>query len=230
MEVITLTLGPVSNSYLVRGEKGSVLVDCGCYVELADYQKEFAAKSIDPSEVKLIVLTHGHFDHAGSSDVARELTKAPVAAHKKALGFIKEGTFPPYKARNQHGQMFIDQIANPAPVDKPEPFEVDYVLDDSEFDLSPFGVDGKVIYTPGHTDSSVTVVLASKEAIVGDNIIADGFDNGKCVLGLICQDREAMLASTKGLLDRGVEKYYSGHGGPFTKEEVLDAYQRASKE
>ena len=79
-------------------------------------------------------------------------------------------------------------------------------------------------------DAEVTVVLASKEAIVGDNIIADGFDNGKCVLGLICQDREAMLASTKGLLDRGVEKYYSGHGGPFTKEEVLDAYQRASKE
>lgn len=214
MEIITLALGPVSNSYLVRGEKGSVLVDCGCYVEMEDYQKEFASKQVDPNEVKLIVITHGHFDHAGSSDVARNLTKAPVAAHKNALGFIKEGTFPAYKARNEHGQMFIDQIANPAPVDKPE----------------PFGVSGKVVYTPGHTDSSVTVVLDSKEAILTDNIIADGFDNGKCVLGLICQDREAMLTSTKGLLDSGVEKYYSGHGGPFTKEEVFDAYQRATLE
>ena len=197
---------------------------------MEDYQKEFASKQVDPNEVKLIVITHGHFDHAGSSDVARSLTKAPVAAHKNALGFIKEGTFPAYKARNEHGQMFIDQIANPAPVDKPEPFDVDYVLDDSDFDLTPFGVSGKVVYTPAHTDSSVTIVLDSKEAILADNIIADGFDNGKCVLGLICQDREAMLTSTKGLLDSGVEKYYSGHGGPFTKEEVFDAYQRATLE
>ncbi|MGN1399141.1 MAG: MBL fold metallo-hydrolase [Erysipelotrichaceae bacterium] len=230
MEIITLALGPVSNSYLVRGEKGSVLVDCGCYVEMEDYEKEFANKSVDPSEVKLVVITHGHFDHAGSSDVAKKYTKAPVAAHKNALGFIKEGTFPAYTPRNEHGQMFIDQIANPAPVDKPEPFEVDYVLDDSDFDLTPFGVDGKVIYTPGHTDSSVTVVLADKKAIVGDNIIADGFDNGKCVLGLICQDREGMLTSTKRLLDEGVETFYSGHGGPFTKEEVQQAYLTATQE
>ena len=90
-----------------------------------------------------------------------------------------------------------------------------------------FGADMKVeIYN----DGPVTIVLDSKEAILADNIIADGFDNGKCVLGLICQDREAMLTSTKGLLDSGVEKYYSGHGGPFTKEEVFDAYQRATLE
>ncbi len=40
-----------------------------------------------------------------------------------------------------------------------------------EFDLSSYGINGKLIHTPGHTNSSISVVLNNGDAIVGDMIV-----------------------------------------------------------
>jgi glyoxylase-like metal-dependent hydrolase (beta-lactamase superfamily II) len=45
--------------------------------------------------------------------------------------------------------------------------KVDYVLGDKEFPLDEFGTDGKILYTPGHTPGSVSVLLQTGEAFVG---------------------------------------------------------------
>ncbi|MFD6888221.1 MBL fold metallo-hydrolase [Streptomyces sp. NPDC059957] len=46
---------------------------------------------MDPCEVSLIVITHGHIDHFGSAAELRRLTGAPVAGHIADLGPYRSG-------------------------------------------------------------------------------------------------------------------------------------------
>ena len=45
---------------------------------------------------------------------------------------------------------------------------VDVVVPDDGLSLEPCGVRGQVLHTPGHTPGSVSIVLDSGDAIVGD--------------------------------------------------------------
>ena len=45
---------------------------------------------------------------------------------------------------------------------------VDIILGDEDFSLAEFGIAGKVISTPGHSPGSVSVVLDTGDAFVGD--------------------------------------------------------------
>ncbi len=62
----TLNLGMV-NVYLLKGEKGYILVDTGLKNSHKKIIKALGGKlGIKPSEIVLIILTHGHDDHTGS--------------------------------------------------------------------------------------------------------------------------------------------------------------------
>ncbi len=225
MEIIKTSFGGLSNAYVVR-DRATILIDAGCYSDKEKTTKELKKVGVDPKEVSLIVVTHGHFDHAGGIKAAKEATEAKVLCHKTATKFFERGEFPPYKARNNYGQMFIDLVSG-APIDSPAPFTADILVGDDDFDLTPYGVDGKIIYTPGHLHSSITVVLDSGEAFVGDLILANNFDENKVALSLICEDEEEMFESVKRLLDMDVKEFYSGHGErPFTYEEVKAEYKK----
>jgi glyoxylase-like metal-dependent hydrolase (beta-lactamase superfamily II) len=45
--------------------------------------------------------------------------------------------------------------------------DVDVVLGDEEVSLAEYGIPGKVVYTPGHSSGSVSVLLETGEAFVG---------------------------------------------------------------
>lgn len=229
MEVKTIAIGPVSNSYLIKADKGYVQVDSGCYATEEEIRKVYEDAGVDPKDVKLIILTHGHFDHAGDLDVVQKITGAPVLCHEKALEFIKTGVFAPYVARNEHGQMFIDQVANPAPVQTPGPVDVEIVVGDEDYDLSAFGIKAKVVYAPGHVPSNISVICDDGDAFVGDAILGDPFGDLKCSLALLADDKEALFKSTERII-KEAKKIYCGHFGPFTVDEVKAAYETAKAE
>ena len=67
-----------------------------------------------------------------------------------------------------------------------KPADVDIVLDNNEFSLADYGIAGKVIYTPGHSSGSVSVLLDTGEAFVGDlamNTLPMKFSPGLPVFG-----------------------------------------------
>ena len=93
--------------------------------------------------------------------------------------------------------------------------KVDIALGDEEFSLAPFGISGKVLYTPGHTLGSVSVLLDSGNAFVGDlamNGIPFHFRPG---LPIFAEDLELVKRSWRLLLDQGAKVIYPGHGKPF---------------
>lgn len=103
--------------------------------------------------------------------------------------------------------------------------EVDLVLGDEGLYLQEYGIPGKIIHTPGHTAGSVSVVLETGEAFVGDlamNKFPLGLGPG---LPIFAEDIQAVKESWKLLLEQGVEKVFPAHGKPFS---VSPAFQALS--
>jgi len=219
-KITTLKLG-FSNAFLVR-EEGQILVDTGINVPEDKYLKIFADLELDPRTISLLLITHGHNDHFAHAKWLKELTGAPVLCHKKALQALRTGRNPEIRARNQLGRNALRRIKLAQPKNY-QPVEPD-ILVDSVYDLTPYGIKGQVIPTPGHSECSLSLVLESGEALVGDLIISSPFTGRPC-LAYFADDEEALLASAEKLAELATV-FYSAHGGPFSREEVLNVLHK----
>ena len=87
-------------------------------------------------------------------------------------------------------------------------------------DLSKFGVDGKVIHTPGHTPGSLSVILPGGEVIVGDTIMRGMLRWWQPHYPLFVDDMTQLNKSLQLILLRKPTKIFCGHGGPFAPRAV----------
>ena len=66
MTVVTRIPLAFSNAYLIQGRK-AILVDSGAQHEERKILRVLAKMGVQPKDISLIVHTHAHFDHAGST-------------------------------------------------------------------------------------------------------------------------------------------------------------------
>ncbi len=79
----TLGSGSKGNSYLIKSEKNTVLVDAGLSARsIANYLTEFG---ISPNEIDGILVTHEHSDHIGGINVLSKKYSVPVYANEKTM-------------------------------------------------------------------------------------------------------------------------------------------------
>ena len=90
-QIITLKFD-INRCYLVRG-KSTIMIDGGPPKKKDSFLKQLSKYNVDPAEIKLIVLTHGDFDHIGSAKDFKEISGAKLAIHKNDLSNLEEGNF-----------------------------------------------------------------------------------------------------------------------------------------
>ena len=95
------------------------------------------------------------------------------------------------------------------------------ILIDEDMDLSKFGVDGKVIHTPGHTPGSVSVILPNGEFIVGDLVMQGMLRFWQPNYPLFADNMFQLKESIKLILRKNPAKIFCTHGGPFSPKTVL---------
>jgi hydroxyacylglutathione hydrolase len=217
MRVSIHPLGLDAECYLIRGE-GSILIDTGAPDQTKDFVKALERLAVQPEEIQLIVITHGHWDHIGSAKEIKEITGAKIAMHQaekdwleKSLKLLPPGVTAWGRILMGITAMRIASVHIPAT-------DVDVVLGDEALPLSEYGIPGKVIHTPGHTMGSVSVLLETGDALVGDLAM-----NGLPLrigpgLPTAAEDLQRARESWKLLLKAGAETVYPGHGKPFSAE------------
>jgi hydroxyacylglutathione hydrolase len=219
-DIFSLKLG-LNSCYLIRG-KNIIMIDGGMPNKLRAFKRKLSRLYIHPEEIKLIVLTHSHFDHAGSAKEIRDLTGAKVAVHESEKLFVEDGGFAMPEGINAWGKITQTLLF---PFFKKIPFpkvKVDIVITDKEYPLNEYGIDGKIIHTPGHTSGSVSVLLDTGEAFVGcmaHNGLPFRIHPG---LPIYAQDLAKLKESWKLIIDRGARMIFPGHGNPFPVEIIMN--------
>ncbi len=213
----------IVNAHLIRGDSGCILVDAGLPGSAARVEKVLAKLGLAFADVKAIVITHAHVDHAGGASELREKTRAPIIAHEADLPYYRREKPMKFCPTGKVGRYFLN---TPLPHQSYTAFEPDILLSGGEtFDVSIFGVEGVISHTPGHTAGSLSVKLANDEAMVGD-LVASGILIGGIVrINHAIQppfedDTETTAKELLRLLEGGAKRFHLGHGGPLDAMEV----------
>ena len=203
-QIIPIKLG-ITNCFLIRGGDDYILVDAGPPQSIKIFIQKLKQLLIDPAKIKLIFITHGHLDHIGSLAEIKELTGGISAMHHQDKEWVEKGLVMMPRGIGPWGKFMKLLLLGLMPMvkKKTKPTPVDRALEDKPFSLESFQINGKILPTPGHTDGSMSLVLDSGEAFVGDTAMS-GFPRlsgpGPFVLG---QDLTEMKKSWQLLLDEG---------------------------
>lgn len=196
-----------ANIYLIETENGHILVDAGMPGQGKKLDEAFAEHGVDPKSVQLIVATHGHLDHIGSIAHAQQVTGASILCHRSFAGSLESGEFEKAVPRTKNlGMRLMNYLSNWMSYTGTKP---DIVID-YEFDLGDYGVAGKIIHTPGHSASSISIILETGEALVGDMVRND--DPEEIGLGAFYEDKEVLLDSLERVAAYEPRIIYLSHG------------------
>lgn len=218
-EIHKLSLGPC-NCYLIK-EEGLILVDAGSPNQGKKFLKALRDLSIEPADISLVLLTHGHWDHIGSANELKTLTGSKVAINQHEKEWVEQGLKPLPPAISLVGKVVVLIMKMSMPRVKLSSTSVDVVLEDTEFSLEPYGIHGKVFYTPGHSSGSMSLLLDTGDAFVGD-LAMSGFPlRIRPGMPAFAEDIGVLKQSWRLLLTRGAKWIYPAHGKPF-KADVLD--------
>lgn len=220
------------NAHLVKCEAGCILVDAGIPGSEHKIGRALAQQSLSFRDIKLIIVTHAHTDHAGSAARLRELSGAPILGHRDdadQYGRKAPMTFCP---TGPVGRLFL---RTPAPHQAYQGFLLDIMMTNGEsVNLQEFGVDGIVRHTAGHTPGSIAIELSSQEALVGD-LLASGIliggiaFTGRAIRPPFEDDPESVARELLRMVEGGTKHFYMGHGGPLEAAEVMRHAMSLSK-
>lgn len=213
IEVRRVRVG-ITNAFVLR-DRGTVVVDPGGPPSGKAAVRRILSLLGAPPRLDLIVITHGHVDHRSAAARLRDATGAPVAVHRGDLPLLVAG--PPIwpGGVTPWGRLLRAALDPLVASMRAEALRADLLLDDQGLDLGPYGVTGRVLHTPGHTAGSVSVVLASGEAFVGDLAMNRLPLCRRPSLGIFAEAPRQQCASWQSLVDRGVRTAYPAHGRPF---------------
>ncbi len=218
IKTITLALphhlGTV-NCYLVKTSTGYILIDTGSANQRATLEQELHNVGCTSGELKLIVLTHGDFDHTGNAAYLRKKFNAPLAMHPADFGMIERGDM--FASRSNANPIFEAIAPLLFRFGKSNRVTPDIELTEG-FDLSGYGLAAQVISTPGHSRGSIGILTTD-----GDVFAGDLFESTKRPsLNSIMDDRTAAQASVAKLKRLNVRVVYPGHGQPFSLNQITE--------
>ena len=144
-----------TNTFLIRGTKGSLLVDTDYAGTLPAFYKAIKELGIKVSDISYVLVTHYHPDHIG---LVSELTDQGVklVVMESQTDFIHYSD--PIFAREPH--------LNYRPIDERNALILKF--DEAPSFLDSLGINGNIGRTLSHSEDSIYVSLSDGTFILGD--------------------------------------------------------------
>lgn len=168
-------------AYLIKGPRPT-LVDCGYASSFRTVLQGLAESGVAPSDVKYIIPTHVHLDHAGAAGrLLKEMPNATVVAHERSVRHLVDPTRLVESATKVFGKSVVDLYGVPEPVPQER---ITATGEESNLDLGG-GMTATIMHTPGHAPHQISVLLDGPRAM----ITADA-------VGIVYPGMKAMIPTT----------------------------------
>jgi glyoxylase-like metal-dependent hydrolase (beta-lactamase superfamily II) len=159
-----------SNAFLLETDSSLFLIDAGYPGYQNKIMREIKKNNSQNKPLKMIILTHAHFDHCGSASKLKKMTGAKIAIHTLDSSDLHNA-----KTRIDHTSFagfFGKNILLPIAllIFRPVKTRPDIVFENG-FTFNESGLNAEVLHTPGHTDGSSTIVVEDSLVFLGDLIV-----------------------------------------------------------
>ncbi|GAA3378791.1 MBL fold metallo-hydrolase [Streptomyces sannanensis] len=209
---------PIGQAYLWRDGDELTLIDAGNVNAAAEIEDAIRGLGLDPGNIRRIVLTHCHRDHVGAAEELADRYGAEVLAHRLEAAVIRgEQPVPEPVLLDWERPLYAHGLTVP----EAPPTRVDREVEDGE--ALGFGDGAVVVYSPGHTDGSISVHLPRHGVLFTGDAVAGV---GQAMVGVFNTDRERAVTSFRRLAALAPAVVCFGHGDPLTADAA--AAMRAS--
>lgn len=175
-----------TNYWIISAGNARLLFDIGWPGSMGTMKACLRRKGVPMREIRYAVASHYHIDHAG---LAEEMKREGV--HLIVLD-VQVGAIPAMKRWTKPSDRYVEITPTG---------NVIISVNQSRPLLEQFGIKGEILYTPGHSDHCVSLLLDDGSAFTGDlPSEAHAFDN------------PTALASWRLLRERGAQRVYPAHG------------------
>ena len=145
-------------AYLVQTADGPGVIDCGPSSSLETLRRELADRGLAVGDLRHLLLTHIHFDHAGAAGVlARENQRLEVHVSEVGAPHLADTSRLEASARRLYGDAFDDLWGEVAPV----PAERLHAIGEEVVGFRSFP-------TPGHASHHVSFLDEAGTLFAGD--------------------------------------------------------------
>lgn len=222
--IIYRILGGRSNCHLVACNGKYLLVDTGPKFMRAPLQNELDKLGVTESTLTGLILTHSHYDHTENAAWIKKKYITQVFIHNNETEFLQRGNNPPVHGTNPASYFLTDTLGLNKVMHSMhfEPVTADVIVTDT-FDLSSLGFIGYILYTPGHSPGSISVIIDNEIALVGDAIF--GIFKNK-TFPPFAGDAQQLVKSWRKLLDTGCSVFLPAHGSARSREILHTEYNK----
>jgi glyoxylase-like metal-dependent hydrolase (beta-lactamase superfamily II) len=216
------------NVYLIKGDKGYILVDTGWNTDesFSTLHNYLVKIGVSFEDIKQIVVTHVHPDHYGAAGRIKKLSGATIAMHDIEKGFIDSRYVSMEELLHQTDRMMV---ANGVPEREMielrdatvglEQFIVpampDIILHDSDI-ISNGTFTFRAVWTPGHSSGHICLYEPEKKILIsGDHVLPKITPNISVNPQSIENPLGRYIQSLMELKKLDVEMVLPGHDQPF---------------
>ncbi len=209
-----LDLGGV-NAYLITADDGLTLIDTGSAGSAERIASELSTLGHVLADIRQIVVTHAHADHAGGLAELPAHTRAEVWMHPLDAALVRSGTAMRPSTRSTPGLLnrIIYHLTIARAPRTIAPASVDHEVEDGA--SLPFAGGLRVIHTPGHSAGQIALLWPAHGGVL---FAADAAIN---VAGLALfpayEDLAQGHTSLARLAAHEFEVACFGHGRPITR-------------
>ena len=203
-------------SYIVRTANGLVLVDAGMDSDGADVHAGLREMNASPHDLRAILLTHWHNDHAAGAHALHELTGAPVYYHRGDEQFFNGRAGAKGLRRwvsDQIPEWGVLVLAKGLLGEAtPRAVLAQHLVEDGDVVLDDFDV----ITTPGHTEGHVCYFYRPAKALFAGDALAVIGTRIRFMGRPVTPDIESARASLEKCLAFTPQIVCPGHRHPLT--------------
>jgi metallo-beta-lactamase class B len=196
-------------SYLITTRQGHILINSNLTSSVPLIRKNIEALGFRFSDVKILLISHAHFDHCAGSALLKQLTGAKYMVMDRDVSVVESGGRTDFQYGNSMSSRF--------PATK-----VDRVLHDGD-EVRLGDVVLVAHLTPGHTKGCTTWTMKVKDGERVYNVVIVGSPNvnpgyklvNNPAYPTIAQDYELTFRTLKSL---PCDVFLGAHGGYFEME------------